>query len=580
MNGNVAADRQVLLAAQQRGRLAQLRAYVQLSGPGWLQSAITLGGGSLASSLFLGVLAGFSMLWVQPLAMLLGIIMLSAIGYVTLATGEKPFQAINRHVNPVLGWSWALASLVASMVWCLPQYALATAVLQQNLLPDWLGSGSALGDLPGKVVIVGTILVLTTLVTWSYDSGSWGIRMYELVLKLVVAAIVVCFVAVVIRLALAEHGLDWGQLLAGFVPDLSLLYQPAPGFAPLLEQVAADVRPFWQQQIVAEQQDVLISAAATAVGINMTFLLPYSLLKRQWTREFQGLLLFDLATGMFIPFTLAISCVVIAAATQFHPGLAPATTAAQARALTASEQQALDRTADAKRIYLEAKDYNPQFPYHLDFQGNLIVPAGELTAAERELALALVPKQSVDLSRALEPLVGRFFGDTLFGLGVLGMTLSTITLLMLISGLVITEMLNLPTSGWAYRLATLAAATGALGPFLWGDYGFYVAVPTSVFNSTLLPIAYITFFILMNQRRLLGAAMPRGGRRLLWNVLMALAAGIATSASLWVIWHNVGWPGIAFAGGLLLLALIVQALHRPAEKDFARQETQMAGPSS
>lgn len=578
MNGNVEADRQLLAAAQQRGRLAQLGAYVRLSGPGWLQSAITLGGGSLASSLFLGVLAGFSMLWVQPLAMILGIIMLSAIGKVTLATGEKPFQAINRHVNPVLGWSWALASLIASMVWCLPQYALATAVLQQNLLPEVLGSSSALGDMPGKVVIVGTILVLTTLVTWSYDSGSWGIRMYELVLKLIVAAIVVCFVAVVVRLALAEHGLDWSRLLAGFVPDLSLTYQPAAGFAPLLKQVPADLRPFWEEQLVAEQQSVLISAAATAVGINMTFLLPYSLLKRRWTREFQGLLVFDLATGMFIPFTLATSCVVIAAATQFHPGLAA--TAAQTRSLSATEQKALVRAANAKRSYLEAKDYNPQFPYHLDLQGNLLMPQGELTAAEQELALALVPKQAFDLSRALEPLTGRFFADILFGLGVLGMTLSTITLLMLISGLVITEMLHLPTTGWPYRLGTLAAATGALGPFLWGDYGFYVAVPTSVFNSTLLPIAYITFFILMNQRRLLGDALPRGGWRVLWNFLMALAAGIATAASLWVIWQNVGWPGLGFAAGLLLLTLVVQALRKPEQKDLSEKQTPALGSSS
>ena len=50
---------------------ARLGGYVSLSGPGWLQSALTLGGGSLTGSLYLGVLAGFSMLWLQPLAMIL-----------------------------------------------------------------------------------------------------------------------------------------------------------------------------------------------------------------------------------------------------------------------------------------------------------------------------------------------------------------------------------------------------------------------------------------------------------------------------------------------------------------------------
>lgn len=37
----------------------RLPVYLRLSGPGWLQSAITLGGGSLAGSLYLGVIGGF-----------------------------------------------------------------------------------------------------------------------------------------------------------------------------------------------------------------------------------------------------------------------------------------------------------------------------------------------------------------------------------------------------------------------------------------------------------------------------------------------------------------------------------------
>ena len=78
------ADRQLLEHARQKGGFASFMAYLKLSGPGWLQSALTLGGGSLSSSLYLGVLAGFSLMWLQPLAMILGIIMLSAIGYVTM----------------------------------------------------------------------------------------------------------------------------------------------------------------------------------------------------------------------------------------------------------------------------------------------------------------------------------------------------------------------------------------------------------------------------------------------------------------------------------------------------------------
>ena len=106
--------------ARSKGPLATLAIYTKLSGPGWLQSAITLGGGSLASALYLGVLTGYSMLWLQPVAMLLGIVMLSAIAYVTLSTGKRPFQAINEHVNPVLGWGWLIAVAMANVVWSLP----------------------------------------------------------------------------------------------------------------------------------------------------------------------------------------------------------------------------------------------------------------------------------------------------------------------------------------------------------------------------------------------------------------------------------------------------------------------------
>lgn len=44
-------DREILSEAQSRGSVSTLRAFFRLSGPGWLQSAITLGGGSLGGAL-------------------------------------------------------------------------------------------------------------------------------------------------------------------------------------------------------------------------------------------------------------------------------------------------------------------------------------------------------------------------------------------------------------------------------------------------------------------------------------------------------------------------------------------------
>lgn len=528
----VEAERLLLEQARARGTLATFGAYFKLSGPGWLQSAITLGGGSLAGSLYLGVLGGFSLMWLQPLAMVLGIIMLGAIGYVTLSTGERPFQAVNTHVSPILGWSWALATLAANMVWALPQYSLASSVLQQNLLPGLVGPDGALGDFGGKLVISAGILTLTTAVTWSYDRGGLGIRLYELMLKILVGVIVLCFFGVLFKLTFSDTGLPWGRILAGFVPNPRSIFNPAPAFEPLLEAVAPEQRAFWTEVIVGNQRDVVMAAAATAVGINMTFLFPYTLLKRGWGREFRGLALFDLSTGMFIPFVLATSCVVIAAATQFHaipqPGFGfgeETTTVTVSDNHTADYESLLTRRLGEAAADLEKDE--------------LKVRIGEIPAPERRIAATLVKRSALDLASSLRPLTGDLIANVLFGIGVLGMTLSTITILMLISGFVICEMFNLPQTGWPYRLAMLSAATGALGPFVWSKAAFWLAVPTSIFGLALAPIAYVTFFLLMNQKKLLGDAMPSGGKRLLWNVLMGIAVVIAVLASAYAIWIKI-----------------------------------------
>jgi len=557
----VEADKQLLLDARSRGLGATLGAYAKLSGPGWLQSAITLGGGSLSSSLYLGVLAGFSLLWLQPLAMILGIVMLSAIGYVALSTNERPFQAINRHVNPVLGWGWALATLAANIVWVLPQYSLANGVLQQNLLPTLGIEVSA--TIPTQLTISLIILVIATCITWAYDAGSWGIKLYEICLKILVALIVACFVGVVIKLS--AGGLEWGQIFAGFVPDFGAIFRPATTFQPLLDAVASETyRSHWATLLVDNQRDVLISAAATAVGINMTFLFPYSLLKRGWGKEFRGLAIFDLSTGMLIPFVLATSCVVIASASQFH---------------TKPQAGLLDGTNASKKQMGEFQGLlKGRLELELGSEGLELLSPEQITErtqrlpeAERRLAATLVKRDAFDLANAIAPLTGETFGNLVFGFGVLAMALSTITLLMLISGFVICEMLGLEPKGWPHRIGSLAAATGILWPFLWkGKALFWLAISTSVIGFTLLPIAYLAFFFLMNQKKLLGDQMPTGAKRLVWNILMGIAAGLATLGSCYMLTKKAGDWGIAIIVAFVFLIVIGHVVKR--QKEAARNE--------
>ena len=571
-------DLQMIRTAQGKGVVQTVKTYARLSGPGWLQSAITLGGGSLASSLYLGILAGYDMLWVQPVAMVLGIVMLSCIAFVTLSTGERPFQAINRHINPVLGWAWAIAALLANMVWSLPQFVLANGVVQKNLAPNLLG-----GE-PGRWIVCVLILALTVGITWSYGNGSRGIKIYEGVLKVMVAMIVLSFIGVVLKVGFSEDGLPWGRILSGFIPDLSRINAPAEGFVPLLEAVPEGARSFWREHIVSKQRDVMIAAAATAVGINMTFLLGYSLLAKGWGKSFRGLAVFDLSTGMFVPFVLAASCVVIASASQFHlqpaRGLGEVHEAGervQPSPKSAREFQKL-MEARVKGTWTEAERQSAQDDASLDALIQEKQDSGEIAEAEKRLAATLADRDVFELAFSLEPLTGKGFAHWIFGLGVLGMALSTITILMLISGFVICEMFRLPHSGWPFKLGCLAACTGVFGPFFWKDVGAYLAVPTSVFGMALLPIAYISFFLLFNQRSLSKEHLPSGLARFVWNLLLFVAAGAATFASLFVVHQKAGiwgWIGVA---SLLVAALVAHFKGKGKRSPFQTKESPAPNP--
>lgn len=564
MNPRIQKDRQLIIESRRRGKRATLGAFFRLSGPGWLQSAITLGGGSLSSSLYLGVLVGFSFLWLQPLAMILGIIMLSAIGYVTLSTGQRPFRAINEHVNPVLGWGWLIASMMANLVWSMPQFALGTAAIQQNLLRNLVGT-EVMPDPWGKIVVGAAILAVAVTFVMLYNASGWGAKLFGIIVKVMVGMIVLCFFGVVVKMGL-EGALDLRAVLKGLVPDLRFLFRPAATFGPFLEQVAPACRAFWTDIIVAQQRDVMISAASTAVGINMTFLLPYSMLRKGWDHEFRGLAIFDLSTGLFIPFVLATGCIVIASASQFH--VVPA-----AGFLGEVNRQG--------RVVQPAKNlvgpYNSLIQRRLKFeigteafeqmsQAQRAERADLMPTADRKMAAMLVKRDAFNLADSLAPLTGKVFSHYIFGIGVLGMAIGAVTMLMLINGLVFCEMLNLPARGWPQRIGSLMVSVGILGPFFWKDAKLWLAVPTSVFAMVLLPIAYFTFYLLMNQKSLLGDNMPTGGRRIAWNVLMAVAASMAAFGCIWTLWSKLKFFGIGIMLAFIGLALIVQVVRYRAKR--------------
>jgi hypothetical protein len=186
--------------------------------------------------------------------------------------------------------------------------------------------------------------------------------------------------------------------------------------------------------------------------------------------------------------------------------------------------------------------------------------AEALPWGDKRMAAILVKRDAFNLAATLAPLIGDRWAQYVFGLGVIGMALSAATMLMTINGLCFCELLNLPARGWPQRIGSLMVAVGALGPFFWKDAAPYLAVPTSVFAMVLLPIAYFAFFFLMNQKSYLGKYRPEGGRRVLWNVLMALAAGAAAFGSVWSLWSKLQWLGIILLGVFIVLVVAVHFL--------------------
>ena len=538
----LASERSQLEEAQAAGFGCTLATYTRLSGPGWLQSAITLGGGSLAGSLYLGVIGGYEFLWLQPLMMILGIVMLSAIAYVTLSTGKRPFRAMNEHVSPVLGWGWLLAAMMANLVWAMPQFSLGTAALQQNLFPLYLAGDSA------KVICVLCLFLLATAVVWFYDSPGWGVRVFELSLKAMVGLVVLSFFGVVVAMSWKGE-LDWISIAKGFVPDLSLLWRPVTGLHGFIDESSAP--DYWTTTILHAQRERMIAAAATAVGINMTFLLPYSMLRKGWDRAFRGLAAFDLSTGLFIPFLVATSCVVIAAASQFHAQFDEKIISQPAADISGSYRANLE-----KRIKAVSGPEDRSVLTESEMDARI----DALPSADRKLAYMLIKRDSLDLATALEKLFGKGgLTQKVFGIGVLGMAISTIVILMVINGFCVTEMTGRDGDRIVQRLGSLfPGVVGGLGFLaLWGDdqARFWLAVPTSNFGMVLLPIAYIAFFFMMNSPSLLGDAMPRGMLRVIVNVAILVAIIAASIGAGLSVWANVGWIGVAFAAGFVVISV-------------------------
>lgn len=274
--------------------LQRIPGYLRLSGPGWLQGAMTLGGGSAITSLTIGAVYGYELLWVQPLSMLIGCIMLFALSHQTLSTGEKPFAAMRDHVHPSVAWLWAIAALASSIIWGFSHYPLSAGMLEEIIA---VGVGFSLQENEG-MAREGYLFVLAILVwmicaytAWHYGAGGRAVKVFETAIKFLSCMIILAFLWVVIA-ATSNGQVDWGAVFAGYVPRS-------------LPTDSAGVT-------------TIMAALGTAVGINMTFVYGYTLLDRGWGPAHRELSRWDIVMGLVIPYVLVTGLISIAAAGAFY----------------------------------------------------------------------------------------------------------------------------------------------------------------------------------------------------------------------------------------------------------------------
>jgi Mn2+/Fe2+ NRAMP family transporter len=369
------------------------RAWWREAGPGFLQSALTLGSGTAASSLYAGALFGYELLGVGPAAILLGAAALHRVARLSLGDARRPFVAMREDAGAGYARAWAGGALLASVIWHFPQYNLAA-----NSAVDAAAALGAPAFHPGWASAA--VLAWAVALSLMYGKDARFVRLYERLLKGFVWAIVLALAWVV-----ARTGVDWRAAARGLVPGLPAAVNGVSGL------------------------EIALAGLAAAVGINMVFLYPYSLRARGWGAPQRGLAGFDLIAGMAVPYILATSLLLIASANVLHGGGAPI-----AQGATVGET-----------------------------------------------------------ARVLGDVIGPLSGRLLFDLGLIAMALSSITLHMVVCGLVAMEAFGLAYGSRAHRLCALIPIPGALAPFVWSEYAVYLAVPTTIACGALLPLAWLGF---------------------------------------------------------------------------------------
>ena len=212
---------------------------------------------------------------------------------------------------------------------------------------------------------------------------------------------------------------------------------------------------------------LVLGMLGAAVGINMTFLYPYSLLAKGWGPSHKRLARWDLGMSMFLPFVLVTSFVILA-----------------------------------------------------------MTVSGVYDPTNETVRTAMKP---LDAAASLQGVMGEGAGRVIFDLGLIGMACGAISAHMVVCGFTVCEMFGLEYTKWRFRIFALVPAIGILGVVTSLPIWFPIAASAVCF--TMLPIAYVLFLIMNNKRSYIGDAVGSGLGRFVFNTILVVALAVATIGS-------------------------------------------------
>ena len=449
-------ERAYLTALADKPVSSRLWGYLRLTGPGYMQSAMTLGGGSIAACVTFGALMGYELLWVQPIAMILGYFVLAAIAKQVCHTGEKPYTSFWNRLHPSLAILWGMSALISTLIWHFPQYALTAngvTSLAQGVGVDLTGTWGS--------VLVGAVLLGAAIgVTSLYHSGSRGVKYFERTTQFMVWTIVFAFALVAI-----VTGIDGTRFLRGLF-GIDFIQRLMTGDVP-----ASAVVP-------------IVGGMGAALGINMVFLYPYSIINKKWGKEHKELAYFDLLSGMVIPFMLATGFMIMAVANTVGP-----------------EPGAVGEALRDVRAVVPV--LGPTF-------GSVL--GGE--DAGNAVALLLI------------------------GLGMMAIGFTSIITQMLACGFIGCEMFGYSHEGKAKWWFSLMPAIGVYG-VMYGGFPWQAAITASSLNIVFLPVATLCFLTLLLRASFMGDATPTGGVRIGWTVMLLTSVVVMSCAAFFGLRSNI-----------------------------------------